>query len=88
MPLTLKQLMRNILFILLFTSCAHFQAEKPDEIKDDVYAGNISVEAVQNLAFSSYLKGCTQTSKLSFEACKKLAKKHSDGIREILTNKK
>ena len=82
MPLKHKQLMLNILFILLFTSCAHFHSEKkPDEIKDDVYAGNISVEAVQNLAFSSYLKGCTQTSKLSFEACKKLAKKHSDGIR-------
>lgn len=64
--------------------CAHKQKPKEDKIEDEVYQGNISIEAVQNLALSSYLKACTQTSKLSFEACRKLAKKHASEIGEIL----
>ena len=76
--------MHKFLILLFLCSCAHFKSDEKAEIKDDVYAGNISIEAVQNLAYSSYLKACTQVSKLSFEACQKLAKKHGEEIGKML----
>ena len=75
--------MHKILYYLclsiILCSCAHSVA-----IKNEVKEGNISVNAVKNLAYSSYLKACTQVSKLSFEACKKLARKHSEEIEKIV----
>tara|TARA_B100001971_G_scaffold111191_1_gene102062 strand:+ start:4642 stop:4878 length:237 start_codon:yes stop_codon:yes gene_type:complete len=76
-------MLKYLILSILLSSCAH-QTQKVPQIKKDVDEGNISILAVKNLAHSSYLKACTQVSKLSFEACKKLAQKHAEEIVKII----
>jgi hypothetical protein len=73
--------MHRIVVLLLFTSCASY---KYQDIKKEYKNGKISLNAVLNMARSSYLKGCTENSKHDFEKCKKLAQKHSSDIATIL----
>lgn len=72
----------NLFFIFLVTGCA---SQKYKNIKKEYNEGNISLNAVLNLARTSYLKGCQENSKKVFEDCKNKADKHTESIAEILS---
>tara|TARA_Y100001936_G_C15867913_1_gene556037 strand:- start:542 stop:811 length:270 start_codon:yes stop_codon:yes gene_type:complete len=75
------------LTVLGLTSCSSTRS-----IVDEVNDGNISAQAVVDLARSSYLKGCVDSKnkfspekkKSSFTPCLDMAKLHQEEIREIL----
>jgi hypothetical protein len=76
------QKLLNLVFIIFLTSCAN---QKYKRIKKEYNEGNISLNAVLNLARTSYLKGCQENSNKDFEDCKNKASKHTENIAEILT---
>jgi len=73
----------SLSFILLFlvSSCA---SSSYKVLEKEYKEGDISLNAIKNLAHASYLKGCTEHSKLSFKKCKQFAKEHVDDITDIL----
>jgi hypothetical protein len=73
--------MLRLVFCLFLLGCANHPYK---EIKQEHQAGNISTNAVLNLARTSYLKGCQENSKLSFNQCIKKARQHSKNIKTIL----
>ena len=80
--------MRLTLIIILISSCA---TDPYAPIKNDIREKNVSVDAVLNIATTSYIKGCTEglrevkKSKGHFNQCKDLSLKHKEEMRELLT---
>lgn len=82
------------ILLLLLSSCSSFSRKSPSII-DEIEQENISVDAVLNLARSSYLKGCVDSKnyfipekdKSAFVDCMNMAKLHEKDIKEIITQK-
>jgi hypothetical protein len=73
--------MHKLLLLFLITGCA---SKEYKNVKKEIRDGNISTQTILDLARSSYLKGCSDNSKLSFSDCLHKAKTHQKEIREIL----
>lgn len=80
--------MLKIILLFTLTSCA---THRYDSLSDEVKSKNLTQGSILDLSRSSYLKGCTDSSRAfstsapnHFEACVKMAKKHEKMIREIL----
>jgi hypothetical protein len=71
--------MHKILIALLVTSCAHYK-----ELSTEYDVKNSSKASLSDVAYTSYLKSCSENSKLSFEQCRKKAKAHADELVQIL----
>lgn len=72
--------MKYLLLALVFVSCASKQTANPIKVGKDEYE-KVSVQTSLDLAFSSYLKACTEIMKENgknnfFNQCKERATNH------------
>ncbi len=72
--------MKYLFLALILTSCASGGLKSPITVKKDQYE-KVSVQTSLDLAFTSYLKACTEIMKENgqnnfFDKCKKRAKSH------------
>jgi hypothetical protein len=73
--------MANFLILSTLLSLVSCATTLNDRIKD----GEVRIGPMLDLSRSSYLKGCTDNSEVSFAKCVEKAKKHEVEIKEILS---
>jgi hypothetical protein len=69
------------LILIILQSCASADISQMD---NRLKNSEISMGSLLDLVRSSYLKGCTDNSAISFKGCVKKAKQHQNEIHEIL----